>query len=72
MYQGDERRRAKNRHPAPSVGTTTYAVEGFGEAAPPQDLLLLVVCAGFAGTYHQNDLILGGLAALQTARWRKP
>jgi hypothetical protein len=31
----------------------TYAVEGFGEACLPKISIVLVVCAGFAGTYHQ-------------------
>ena len=31
---------------------TSYAVEGFGEATPPQDLYFLVVVAGFAGNHH--------------------
>jgi hypothetical protein len=47
-----------------------YAVEGFGEALHPQDLYFLVVVAGKAGNHHQGEMILGGLAALQTSAWR--
>jgi len=46
-----------------------YAVEGFGAASPPQDLLFLVVVAGFAGNHHQKSGFLGGLQARQTS-WR--
>jgi hypothetical protein len=46
---------------------TSYAVEGFGEALPPQDLIFLVVFAGFAGKYHQKRIFLGRPAALQTS-----
>jgi hypothetical protein len=35
----------------------SYAVEGFGEAKPPQDFYF----------HHQKEMILGGLAALQTS-----
>jgi len=30
--------------------------------------MFLVVVAGFAGNHHQKDMVLGGLAALQTSR----
>ena len=36
------------------------ALEGFGEARPPQDLYFLVVVAGKAGNDHQKEKILGG------------
>jgi hypothetical protein len=47
-------------------------MEGFGEAAPPQDLCFLVVVSGFAGNHHQKEMILGGLAALQTSLRGRP
>jgi len=42
----------KNADRVTPVIDRTYAVEGFGEAKPPRDLLFLVVLAGFAGKYH--------------------
>jgi hypothetical protein len=47
---------------------TRYAIEGFGEVKPPQDLLFLVVFAGFTGIHHQKRRFLGGLSALQTSQ----
>jgi hypothetical protein len=46
-----------------------YAVVGFGEASPPQDLYFLVVVAGKAGNHHQKGMFLGGPAALQTSHF---
>jgi hypothetical protein len=47
---------------------TTYAVEQFGEAKPPQALYFLVLVAGKAGHEHQKGMILGGPQAPQTPR----
>ena len=44
-------------------------LEGFGEACLPKISILLVVCAGKAGTYHQQRMILWRAAkALQTSQ----
>jgi len=37
-----------------SLSLRAYAVEGSGEAKPPQDLYVLVALAGFAGKRHQK------------------
>jgi hypothetical protein len=41
---------------------------GSGRRSLPKISIFLVVLAGKAGKYHQKRRILGGLAALQTAR----
>ena len=39
-----------------------------GKHNRPKISMFLVVVAGFAGNHHQEDMVLGGLAALQTSR----
>src|SRR5215213_9651530 len=43
-------------------------VVGFGEAKPPQNLLLLGTHGGFAAVSTQQGLILGGTLSLQTSQ----
>jgi hypothetical protein len=46
---------------------TTYAMKGFWEEMRPRDLHFVVGVAGCAGHAHHKSIILGRLAALQTA-----
>jgi len=63
---------APNPHHVSLISNRIYAVEGFGEAKPPQKLVFLARYGGRAAVASQKIKDFGGLTAIQASHEQQP